>query len=84
VLAAASADVMVTEVVLPGEDAVQLLREARALHAALPAVALAAPGHPDQRWHALAAGFDAYLTKPVDPGAMIRAVQDLARRRRGA
>jgi CheY-like chemotaxis protein len=42
-------------------------------------VALTGYGQPEDRRHALAAGFDAHLVKPVAPDALLAAVAALPR-----
>jgi len=66
-----------TAVHLPGMDGLQVLRALRAdpRLAGVPGLAQSADAMPEQVQHALAAGFDAYLTKPVD---MRRQVDTLA------
>ncbi len=43
----------------------------------LPAIALTAFSFPADRERALAAGFDAYLTKPFDPGGLLGTIKRL-------
>lgn len=67
---ATSPDVVICDLAMPGEDGFAFLRAVRALPAssnATPVIALTAFGRPEDRHYALAAGFDAYLKKPVDP-----------------
>ena len=65
---------------LPGLDGWQASRMLKAdpATAAIPVVVLTAEAGPDVRERALAAGADAYLTKPFDPNEMIRVVRELA------
>jgi CheY-like chemotaxis protein len=46
-----------------------------------PIIALTAFGRPEDRLHALASGFDAYLKKPVDPEELASIVLRLSARR---
>ncbi|HVE71470.1 MAG TPA: ATP-binding protein, partial [Thermoanaerobaculia bacterium] len=65
-----SPDIVVCDLAMPDQDGYAFLRTIRALPppaSATPIVALTAFGHPDDRRHALAAGFDEYLKKPIDP-----------------
>jgi len=57
---------------LPGMDGFEVARRLRKLGKARRAVVLAVSGYsqPDDRLHALSAGFDDYLVKPVDPGEL--------------
>jgi PAS domain S-box-containing protein len=73
-----SPDIVVCDLAMPDEDGYAFLRTIRALPAptsATPIVALTAFGHPDDRRHALAAGFDEYLKKPIDPAELTAAVR---------
>ena len=67
-------NVVVTDIVMPGRDGLWLLRELKALPDAdqLAVVAVTAVAEPAAL---LAAGFDALLTKPVDPQALCDLVQ---------
>jgi two-component system, sensor histidine kinase len=62
-------DIALLDVGLPGMDGYELAREIRAdpRGAAIRLVAMTGYGRPEDRARALAAGFDAYLVKPVDP-----------------
>jgi CheY-like chemotaxis protein len=77
-------DVLVTCIALPGEEGYDLIRRVRALKpedgGVLRAIAVAAAALPENREGAMAAGFDAYLRKPVDPWALCRAVASVALR----
>ncbi|HVE70340.1 MAG TPA: GAF domain-containing protein [Thermoanaerobaculia bacterium] len=75
--------VVVCDIAMPDEDGYVFLREVRGRPDALrstPVLALTAFGRPDDRLHALDAGFDAYLKKPVDPAELALTVQRLASR----
>jgi CheY-like chemotaxis protein len=76
-------DVLVAGIALPGEDGLDLIRKVRALKpedgGVLRAIAVAAgAGIPENREDAIAAGFDLYLTRPVDSWELCRAVASLA------
>jgi len=74
-------DVVVCDVAMPIEDGFAFVREIRALPPPLkntPIIALTAFGRPEDRQHALAAGFDAYIKKPVDPGELVSTVLSLS------
>ena len=70
-LAQARADVLVSDIAMPGMDGYELLGRVRALRNGhdLPAIAMTAFARPEDRARALAAGFDAHVTKPVEPSA---------------
>ncbi|HVE82622.1 MAG TPA: PAS domain S-box protein [Myxococcales bacterium] len=78
-----AADVLVTDVAMPGEDGYALLRrlrrDAAAAHARIPAVALTAYARPEDAEQARAAGFEAHLPKPVDAGNLVGTVARLHR-----
>jgi CheY-like chemotaxis protein len=56
------------DIQLPGRDGFELLRDLKAIEGDHPwkVVALTAHAMPGDREHALAAGFDGYITKPID------------------
>ena len=70
-LAQARADVLVSDIAMPGMDGYELLGRVRALPHGhdLPAIAMTAFARPEDRARALAAGFKAHITKPVEPSA---------------
>jgi PAS domain S-box-containing protein len=76
-----SADILVADIEMPGEDGFALLRRARAMIAVqgrrLPALALTAYGGGKDRLRVLAAGFNLHLTKPVDSAELLLAVASL-------
>ena len=69
-----AADVLLCDVGLPDDDGYGLLRRLRALPAGerLPAIALTAYARPEDRAKALAAGFRAHLSKPLDPEMLLK------------
>jgi CheY-like chemotaxis protein len=75
--------VLVTDISMPGEDGFWLLAELRrrlqARGLRIPAVACTALAREFTRDAVLAAGFQAYVTKPVDPLALCVAVVDAMR-----
>lgn len=78
------ADLLVTDLEMPGEDGASLLRQARRLMTLrgrrLPALALTAYGRSEDRIRALAAGFNLHLGKPVGPAELVLAVASLGGR----
>jgi signal transduction histidine kinase/CheY-like chemotaxis protein len=74
-------DVLLSDIGMPGEDGYSLMRRVRALgsleNACIPAVALTALGTEDARRHALDAGFQIHLVKPVDPHSLVATVAAL-------
>jgi len=79
------ADVVLSDLAMPGEDGFALIRRVRALPGPggrVPAAALSAHVRAEERARALLAGFDVHLAKPIEPAALARAVRNLADRRR--
>ncbi|MEA2491066.1 MAG: hypothetical protein QOH21_2858 [Acidobacteriota bacterium] len=74
-------NIVVCDIAMPDEDGYAFLRQVRARPDALrttPILALTAFGRPEDRVHALNAGFDGYLKKPVDPAELAESVQRLS------
>ncbi|HEX6213121.1 MAG TPA: ATP-binding protein [Methylomirabilota bacterium] len=78
-------DVLVSDVMMPGADGYDLVRRLRAWEAEhgghVPAIAVTGRGGSEERDRALAAGFDAYLPKPVDPEDLAHTVASVIDRR---
>jgi PAS domain S-box-containing protein len=75
--------VVLTDLAMPGEDGFALLltmRTAFAGRGGVPVIAITAYGSPERQARALEAGFDRYLTKPIDPLELTSAVAAVARR----
>jgi len=74
------ADVLVSDIGMPGEDGWGLIERVRARRPAaeLPAVALTAYAGDADRARAARAGFQAYLSKPVEPVELLSCVARLA------
>ena len=79
--------VLVCDLAMPGDDGHVFIRKVRALPAdrggAVPALALSAHVYSEDRERALAAGFDAFLPKPVWPLALVDCLRALMSRARG-
>ena len=69
-------DVLVCDVALPDDDGYGLLRRLRKRPegARIPAIALTAYARPEDRAKALAAGFRAHLSKPLDPESLLKEI----------
>ena len=69
-------DVLICDVGLPDDDGYGLLRRLRRLPEGerIPAIALTAYTRPEDRAKALAAGFRAHLSKPLDPESLLREI----------
>jgi CheY-like chemotaxis protein len=78
-------DVLVSDIGMPGEDGYSLIRRLRALPpeegGRTPAAALTAYARSEDRRRVLDAGFDLYLTKPVNPDDFVKSVARLVRER---
>lgn len=79
-LATLPIDVLVSDIAMPAEDGCSLIRRAHELRPDLRAAALSAHVLVEDRERALAAGFETYLTKPVDAEVLARVVRSLAHR----
>jgi len=77
-------DLVVSDIGLPGEDGLTLIRRIRATAdgARVPAAALTAFVRPEDRARTLAAGFDTHVPKPIDPADLVRTLKDLLARAR--
>jgi CheY-like chemotaxis protein len=68
-------DLMISDIGMPMEDGYVLVRRLRAMEEGLgrhlPAIALTAYASDEDSRRALAAGFDAHLSKPVDPTRLV-------------
>jgi CheY-like chemotaxis protein/anti-sigma regulatory factor (Ser/Thr protein kinase) len=73
-LSAWQPDVLVSDIEMPGEDGYSLIRRVRGLAAEaggrIPAIALTAYGRHHDRVKSLAAGFNLYVPKPVNPAEL--------------
>ena len=83
-IASRSFTVIVSDIGMPDSDGYDLIGKirtatgVRGLH--LPAIALTAYSREEDRHRALAAGFQAYVAKPVEPGDLVDVVHRLAAR----
>lgn len=79
--------VLVSDIQMPGEDGLSLMRRVRSLTLeegrTTPAVALTANGRFADRRRALSAGFQVHVTKPVDPDELIMVIANLCNRAPG-
>lgn len=81
-LHAAPYDVLVSDIGMPGEDGLQLMQRVRAVTGweNLASVALTAFAGRQAEQEALAAGFDAYVAKPIPAPQLVEAVRKALRR----
>jgi PAS domain S-box-containing protein len=75
-------EVIVSDIGMPGRDGYAFIADVRRVQRArggMPVLALAVTAYarPEDRQHALSAGFDAYLVKPVAPSRIVRVLIDL-------
>jgi CheY-like chemotaxis protein/anti-sigma regulatory factor (Ser/Thr protein kinase) len=77
-------DVLVSDIAMPEEDGYDLIRNVRALDAArggrIPALAFTAHARIEDRAAAIAAGYQQFATKPIEPAELAAAVATLAGR----
>ena len=80
-------DVLISDVAMPDEDGLALIRAVRGPlrigEDRLPAIALTAFHDVDLRVALLGAGFQRFMTKPVDVEALSSVIEGLARRASG-
>ena len=77
-----TADLLVSDVGMPGEDGyafIATLRAQEGKSAQVPALALTAYASREDRIRLLSAGFQAHLAKPIDPAELVTVVATLAR-----
>jgi CheY-like chemotaxis protein len=81
-LARWTADLLVSDIGMPGEDGyafIAMLRAQEGDSAQVPALALTAYASREDRVRLLSAGFQAHLAKPIDPAELVTVVATLAR-----
>ncbi|MBO0860257.1 MAG: PAS domain S-box protein [Chloracidobacterium sp.] len=80
-------DILVSDIGMPVEDGYELIRKIRAREpercGLIPAVALTAYARAEDAKRAIKAGYQAHVSKPVEPGELATAVANLAGRRQG-
>jgi PAS domain S-box-containing protein len=74
-------DVLISDIAMPGADGYQLIKQVRDLNLVppLPAIAITAYAKEEDKLRALAAGYNRYLSKPIELGEFIGAVSELTR-----
>jgi two-component system phosphate regulon response regulator OmpR len=80
-LAGMTFDLLIVDVMMPGETGLALTRALRELHD-LPILMLTAMGAPEERIAGLEAGADDYLAKPFEPRELLLRVATILRRTR--
>jgi signal transduction histidine kinase len=79
-IAGAPPDILISDLALPDGDGCELIRAVRRLpdeRGAIPAIALSGFTRDADRLAAFRAGYDRHVAKPVEPGALRRAVAEL-------
>lgn len=83
-LDAATPDVLICDIGMPGQDGYQLIRRVRGRSkesgGAVPAAALTAFAREDDRRRVLSAGYQVHIAKPVDAQRLLTAIAQLAGR----
>ncbi len=74
-------DLLLSDIEMPGEDGYSLIRRVRELEKgqgrSIPAIALTAHARATDRLHALSAGFQLHMSKPVEPAELVVAIANL-------
>jgi signal transduction histidine kinase/ActR/RegA family two-component response regulator len=72
-------DILISDIAMPDMDGLQLIRELRSRPglATVPAIALTGYASQTDAKAAISAGFDLHLSKPIDPGDLLAAVNNL-------
>ncbi|MCO6411749.1 MAG: response regulator [Thiogranum sp.] len=82
-LASAVPDLLILDLMLPGEDGLSIARRLRSSHPALPILMLSARGDEVDRIVGLEVGADDYLAKPFNPRELLARIRAVLRRGRG-
>jgi two-component system, OmpR family, phosphate regulon response regulator OmpR len=73
-------DILVLDLMMPGEDGLSVCRRLRAANETIPIIMLTARGDPIERIVGLEMGADDYLPKPFNPRELVARIQALLRR----
>lgn len=73
-------DLLILDVMMPGMDGYEIVKNVRAKHLGVPILMLTAKSELDDRIRGLDAGADYYLTKPFDTRELLACVNALLRR----
>jgi len=81
VLQSTQPDILVSDIGMPQEDGYTLISKVRASikTASIPAIALTAYAREEDRSHAIKAGFQVHLAKPVAPTQLVTAIANLSK-----
>ncbi len=75
VLRTSPVDLVVADIAMPDVDGHELIRRLRHDGHRLPAIAVSAYARPEDRGRALASGYEAYCTKPIDAAQLLEVVR---------
>jgi two-component system OmpR family response regulator len=78
-LQASEVDIVILDLMLPGEDGLSLCRWLRS-HSTIPVIMLTARGEPMDRIVGLEIGADDYMAKPFEPRELVARIQSVLRR----
>lgn len=73
-------DLMILDVMMPGESGLELARSLRQIHNNVPILMLTAMGETSDRIGGLEAGADDYLPKPFEPRELLLRIQTILKR----
>jgi two-component system phosphate regulon response regulator OmpR len=73
-------DLMIVDIMMPGESGIELVKSLRAGNAAVPVLMLSALSGSEHRIEGLASGSDDYLPKPFEPRELLLRIQSILRR----
>lgn len=76
-------DLLVLDIMMPGETGLDLTRTLRAVHDGIPVLMLSALADPTDRIAGLETGSDDYLAKPFEPRELLLRIRGLLRRQDG-
>ncbi len=79
-MAAMSFDLVILDVMMPGEDGLSLLRSVREKKQDTPVILLTARGLPAERIEGLRIGADDYLSKPFEPEELVLRIASILKR----
>ena len=74
-------DLLVLDVMMPGETGLELVRSLRAAADGVPVLILSALADSSDRINGLSSGSDDYLAKPFEPAELLLRIQSILRRR---
>ena len=76
-LAERSVHLLIADIAMPSVDGYEFLQRLRAAGNRTPAIAVTAFARPEDRRHAIQAGYSGYLAKPIDAWQLARTVREV-------